>query len=154
MDFSIKKPSHIFALLILLLGSFSLTIFFPILSYFISPYESLNYLTTISEYARIFFEIFALILQLIIVVLAFIIVPLLWYVLVNKLSLKEIRSRIQLRFKDLDMAILWAVLAVIVGFAIIFVAGIIMTYFKYNLQEVSNIPDMELIFSLPSILGL
>lgn len=154
MDFSIKKPTHILALLFLLLGSFSLTIFFPILYYFIGPYESFNYLETISEYARVLFEIFALTLQLIIVVLAFIIVPLMWYVLVNKLSLKEIRSRIQLRFKDLDMAIPWAVFAVIVGFAIIFVVGIIMTYFKYNLQEASNIPDMELIFSLPSILVL
>jgi len=152
MDFDIKKPTHIFAFLCLLLGSFMVTIFFPILSFFIQPYESLNYLETISEYARVFFEIFALTLQLVIVILAFIIVPFLWYTLVNKLSLKEIRIRIQLHFKKFDITILWACIAVVAGFVLIFIAGIIMTFFNYNLQDFSNIPDLELIFTLPSIL--
>ncbi len=152
MDFDIKKPSHIFALLCLIFGSFTVTILFPILSYFIEPYESLSYLETISEYARIFFELFALTLQLIIVILAFIIVPFLWYTLVNKLSLREIRSRIQLNFKKFDMIFIWAVIAVVFGFMIIFIAGIIMTFFNYNLQDFSNIPDLELIFSIPSII--
>ena len=153
MDFSGKKPTHIIAL-ILLLGSFSLAIFFPILSYFINPYGSLSYLETIPEYTRLLFEIFTLIIQFVIIILAFVIVPLLWYILVNKQSWKGFLSQIKLRLKDLDMAVLWAVLAVIAGFVVVFIAGIVLSYLNYNVQEVSNIPEMELIFSLPSILVL
>ena len=152
MEFDIKKPSHIFALLCLIFGTFTVTILLPILSFFIDPSESLSYLETISEYARGLFELFALTLQLVIVILAFIIVPFLWYILVNKLSLKEILSRIQLHFKKFDMIFIWAVVAVVTGFVIIFIAGIIMTFFNNNLQDFSNIPDLELIFSIPSIL--
>jgi membrane protease YdiL (CAAX protease family) len=152
MDFDIKKPTHIFAILCLLFGTFAITILFPILSFFIQPYESINYLETISGFARFFFEIFALLLQLTIVILAFIIVPFLWYTLVNKLSLKEIQIKILLHFKRIDMVLIWAFLAVVAGFVVIFIAGIIMTVSGFNLQDFSNIPDLELIFTLPSII--
>lgn len=154
MDFSIRKPTHIVALLFLIVCSFSVAIFLPILSYFINYYSSIDYVETIPENLQVLFEAFALLVQIMIIFFTFVIVPLLWYVLVNKQSLKGFFSRIQLRFKDLDKAILWAVLAVIVGYAIIFIAGIIMTILGNNLQEVSNIPEIESIFSLPSILIL
>jgi membrane protease YdiL (CAAX protease family) len=49
------------------------------------------------------------------------------------------------------MILIWAVIAVVTGFVIIFIAGIIMTFFNNNLQDFSNIPDLELIFSIPSM---
>ena len=49
------------------------------------------------------------------------------------------------------MAIFWGVVSVIVMFVILFVIGIILTFYGFNLDESSNITDLEQFFSLPSI---
>ena len=153
MQFTIKNPKHLLALL-LLIASLLFTILLPIWSYFNDSSAALEDLQTFPEFNRILFEAIALIFQLVVVIFIFIIIPLLWYILVNNETLKGFFSRIKLHLKNLDMVILWAVIAVIIGYAIVFAAGYLMTIYNQNLEDVSNIPDLELIFSLPSILIL
>jgi len=152
MDFTIKKPRHIIALVILVVA-LAMVLLLPIYSFFQTPLsiESTQIEET-SELFRILVEIIALILQILIVAIGiFIIVPLLWYFLVNKLSFKEILFRIKLRKEGMDMAIFWGIISMIAMFVIMFVIGIILTFYGANLDESSNITDLEQIFSLPSI---
>ena len=152
MDFTIKKPTHLFALVILVVA-FSIIIILPIYSFFYIPLsiESTQIGET-SEQFRLFFEIFTLVLQILIVAIGlFILVPFIWYKVVNKLSFKEILFRIKLRKEGIDMAIFWGIISMIAMFGIMFIIGIVLTFSGFNLEESSNITDLEQIFSLPSI---
>ncbi len=139
MDFTIKKPTHIFALFLLVI-SFLLVIINPIYQFF-TPLETTS---TIDEITLVFFS-------LILAIVIFIIIPLIWYFLVNKLSFKEILFRIKLRKEGIDMAIFWGIISMIAMFVIMFVIGILLTFYGVNLEGSSNITDFEQIFSLPSI---
>ena len=152
MDFTIKKPRHIIALVILVVA-FALIILLPIYSFFnASVSVSSTQIEEVPESFSIFLEIIALVLQILIVAIGlFIIVPFIWYFLVNKLSFKEILFRIKLRKEGMDMAIFWGIISMIAMFAIMFVFGIILTFYGLNLDESSNITDLENLFSLPSI---
>ena len=153
MDFAAKKPTHIFALAILVVA-FAVIILLPIYSFFNASLsiESTQMEET-SELFRLLVEIIAFALQILLVAIGlFIIVPFIWYKLVNKLSFKGMLSRIKLRKKGMDMAVLWGVVSMIAMFAILFVIGIILTLYGVNIDESSNITDLEQIFSLPSIL--
>jgi hypothetical protein len=152
MDFNVKKPTHIFALAILVVA-FAVIILLPIYSFFNASLSiESTQIEEASELVRLLVEIIALVLQILLVAIGiFIIVPLIWYFLVNKLSFKEILNRIKLRKEGMDMAVLWGVVSMIAMFAILFVIGIILTLYGVNLDESSNITDLEQIFSLPSI---
>jgi membrane protease YdiL (CAAX protease family) len=153
MDFNVKKPTHIFALAILVVA-FAVIILLPIYSFFNASLSiESTQIEEASELVRLLVEIIALVLQILLVAIGiFIIVPLIWYFLVNKLSFKEILNRIKLRKEGMDMAVLWGVVSMIAMFAILFVIGIILTLYGVNLDESSNITDLEQIFPLPSIL--
>jgi hypothetical protein len=100
-------------------------------------------------------EIITLFVQLIFLVFGvFIGVPLLWYILVNNLSLTEISSRIKLKVKGLDMALLWGVISVMVGFSLILVIALSLKFLGFNLKDSGNISELELYFSVPSMLVL
>jgi len=152
MDFTIKKPKHIIALIILAVA-FALIILLPLYSFFNTPLSIES--TQIDETSgifRLFVEIIALVLQILIVAIGlFIIVPFIWYFLVNKLSFKEILFRIKLRKEGIDMAIFWGIISMIAMFAIMFIIGLLLTFYGVNLEESSNITDLDRIFSLPSI---
>jgi len=152
MDFNIKKPTHIFALAILVVA-FAVIILLPIYSFFNASLSiESTQIEEASELVRLLVEIIALVLQILLVAIGiFIIVPLIWYFLVNKLSFKEILFRIKLRKEGMDIAVLWGVVSMIAMFAILFVIGIILTLYGVNIDESSNITDLEQIFSLPSI---
>ena len=139
MDFKFTKPAHIFALFLLVI-SFLLAIISPIYQFF-TPLETTS---TIDEITLVFFS-------LILAIVIFIIIPLIWYFLVNKLNFKAVLSRIKLRKDGMDMAVLWGIISMIAMFVIMFVIGIILTFYGANLEESSNITDLEQIFSLPSI---
>ena len=152
MDFTIKKPTHILALIILVVA-FAVIILLPVYSFFNTPLSIES--TQIDETSgifRLFVEIIALVLQILIVAIGlFIIVPYIWYKLVNKISFKEILFRIKLRKEGIDMAIFWGIISMIAMFVIMFIIGIVLTIYGANLEESSNITDLEQIFSLPSI---
>lgn len=152
MDFDGKKPLHLFALM-LLIGAFLMIIVLPVYSFFTAPATlDSTPIGEMSEVFQIIVEIIALLIQILVVAIGiFILVPFIWYFLVNRISLKEIFSRIKLRREGMDMAFLWGIVSVIVMFSVVFILGIILTFSGFNLEESSNITDLEQLFSLPSI---
>ena len=147
MDFDAKKPSHIFALVILVVA-FAMVILLPIYSFFNAPLSiDSTQIEVASGLFRMIVEIIALLIQILLVAIGiFIIVPFIWYFLVNKLSFKEILFRIKLRKEGMDMAIFWGIVSMISMFAILFVIGIILTLYGVDLDESSNIADLEQLF--------
>lgn len=146
MDFKFDKPSHIFALL-LLLGCFFLIFIFPIITFFIlidSPQLIEN--LEISE-------IVALESQLLVIAI-FILIPFAWYYFVNNLKFKEILRRIKLVTENIDKAFLWGLLAAITIFLIIFVIEFALIKMGYKPQDLSNIPDIQRLFSWPVLFFL
>ena len=154
MNFNIKKSSHIFSLL-LLIFAFLVLFVFPILSFLeVGIFASIEstQITKMSNNIRLIFEIIALLFQILFIVFGlFIGIPFIWYFLVNKISLKEIYARLNLRFEEIDIAILWAIIAVVTGFMMTVAVGFLLSQFGFDVTDTSNIPDLEKIFSLPSI---
>jgi len=152
MDFDIKKPSHILALIILAIA-IAIIILLPIYSYFNVPVSiDSTPIEGSSELVRIIVEIIALVLQVLIVAIGiFILIPFIWYFVVNKLKFREILNQIKLRKAGMEMAFLWGVISMISMFIILFIFGVILTLYGFNLEDSSNITDLEQIFSLPSI---
>jgi membrane protease YdiL (CAAX protease family) len=131
MDFTIRKPAHILALLVLLFAFF-LLIISPILSIF-GTLPSTNDIQ-LSEWIIIFGSIIA--------ILIFIGTPYLWYLLVNKYSIKQMFQAMNLRKKGLLMASIGALIAVTVMYIIVLVLGIILTQYGAVEEEVTNIQDL------------
>jgi membrane protease YdiL (CAAX protease family) len=154
MDFNYRKPAHILAI-ILVFVTLLVFIIIPIISYFgIPPSVQTNQIENISKSLRSLFGIIFLLIQLIIVVTLFILVPFLWYNIVNRSNFKQMLFNLKLRKKGVDEAILWGIITMIFAFVIIILIGVIMIYIGFNPAESSNIPELESYFSLPLILIL
>ena len=98
------------------------------------------------------FEIILLVFQLGFVFIAMIMVPLLWYALVNRISLKEMFSRLNLRRQNIDNALLWGVIAIITAFAVTIAIGLLyMMITNTDTENLSNIPDLQQLFSISSL---
>jgi membrane protease YdiL (CAAX protease family) len=143
MDFDFKKPRHLLALLFLL-STFIGIIILPILSFF-------GVLPSTQEIIipdSLFFEIFFLVFQLILVLLLLIIVPFLWYMLVNNCNLSKILNNLKLKFENVDIAFLWGVVVAILIFIVFFVIELILIYILgVNVEDLGNIQDIERWFS-------
>ncbi len=151
MDLNIRKPSHIFSLLLLSI-TFILIIIQPVLSFFDESIPSeLSQIAQLPETMKLIFEIFLLTLQLTLVIVLLIFFPIIWYVLVNKLTLKEIFDRLRLRLEGIDVAFLWGIVSAVVMFGIVFLIGVILVVMEYNVEELSNIPNLQQYFSVPSL---
>ena len=146
MDFNVEKPSHILALL-LLIGSFILIFAFPIITFFMSL-DTAQLLETIDIP-----EIVAIQSQLLVIAI-FILVPFIWYLIVNKSSLKGILSRIKLVSENIDKAFLWGILAAIVIFAIIFLIELALIGMGHTPEDLSNFPELQSLFSWPTLFFL
>lgn len=140
MDFKIDKPSHIFALLLLIL-SILLVFILPVANFIIEldhplSLEDLN----ISELTAVISQF--------IVIATFILVPVAWYVIVNKLSFKGMLSRMKLVSENIDKAFLWGILAAILIFITTFVIELVLINgFGVKVEDLSNIPYLEKLFS-------
>jgi len=141
MDFSIEKPSHIFALILLIL-SFGILFILPVYT-FIILYESPNLLEDIN-----ISETLAILDQLILFSILFL-VPFAWYYLVNKLGIKQTFSRIKLVSENIDKAFLWGIITAGLIFLIIFLIVMGLIELGHDPQKLSNIPDLEKLFSVP-----
>jgi len=151
MDFDIRKPSHIFAAFLLSV-TFFLVIMMPILSYFDASVPSeISQMAQLPETMKLIFEILLLTIQLTLIIILLIFFPIIWYVLVNKLTLKEIFNRLKLRLEGIDVAFLWGIASAAIMFAIVFLIGVILVIMEYNIEELSNIPDLQQYFSIPSL---
>jgi membrane protease YdiL (CAAX protease family) len=97
-------------------------------------------------------EISLLFFQFLFVFAGLILVPLLWYKLVNRITLKEMFARLNLRKEGLNNAILWGIITVIVAFAITMAIGLVYLFLtKTNPNTLSNIPDLQQLFSITSL---
>lgn len=151
MEFNIHKLTHIFAL-IGLLASFLLFIVYPLISLFSSSQIPIIYTKSMTTLQRITIEINLLFFQLFFVFLGFICIPILWYKLVNRISFKEMFSRLNLREKKFGPTILWGIITIILAFTLTITFGLIYLFFtKTNPSTVSNIPDLQQLFSTPSL---
>lgn len=151
MDFDVKKPTHLVALLGLL-GSLALFIVFPLVSLFLPTEIPAIYSPLMSPLQKLTVEMVLLFVQFLFVFAGLIFVPLLWYKVVNQISLKEMFSRLQLKKEGLDMALLWGFLTVIVAFGITLTIGLVYMYLtKIDPNTLSNIPDLQQLFSIPSL---
>ena len=153
MDFSFKKPTHLLALFALLIAFF-LLIGLAVLSFIgIGPSTASSQISTVPASMQIYVEIFALIIQLLIVVIGiFLGVPFLWYFLVNRLSVKQMLERIQLRKERFDRALMWGVFAVFFTFILtIIINAIVLRLTSANPETLSNIPTLLEFFSPPTL---
>ncbi len=146
MDFNIGKASHIFAFL-LLIGSFLFIFILPIVTFFILL-DSPQLLETIE-----ISEATAIQSQLLVIAI-FILVPFAWYFIVNRLGIKGIFTRIKLVSENIDKAFLWGILAAIVIFFVIFVIEVVLISLGHEPEELSNIPDIQRLFSWPTMFFL
>ena len=154
MDFNIKKPLHILAL-ILLIVTFFVFIIFPILSFIgVFPSTQSVEVKDLSESIRLHSELIMLVVQLCLVFGLLVIVPILWYILVNECTIKEAFSRLKLRLERIDMAFLWGIIGAIVIFIVIFVLTFILLRMGYQAEDLSNIPDIRQLFSWPTMFFL
>jgi len=119
MDFNIKKLTHILSFLAIFLTLF-IFIIFPILSFFGITISSNTYpLENISSSFKILFEIVLLSIQLALVLILFILFPIIWYYFINEYNLKNIFSHLKLKKENLEKAILWGIITVIIAFILI-----------------------------------
>jgi membrane protease YdiL (CAAX protease family) len=154
MDFKINKPTNIFALVMIII-TFLIFITLPLFSYL--GFFNTNQANDINNYTNTFgiiYEILILLFQLIIIIGLFIIVPFIWYNLVNKYSYKEILNKLKLKKKGIDIAFLWGIIIAITSLILIITIGAILLYFGYDLSDASNIPELEQYFTLPTIIFL
>jgi len=147
MDFKFEKPSHIFALL-LIIGTFFLIFIIPIITFFI-----LIDSTQLIENLEIP-EVITIVTQLFIIIILFILVPFAWYYIVNKLKFKDILIRIKLVSENIDKAFLWGLFAAIISFIIIFIIEFALIKLGQKPQDLSNIPDLQRLFSWPVLFFL
>ena len=151
MDFDVKKPTHLFALLCVL-GTLFLFVGYPLISLFSPTQIPSLYNPSMTPLQKITIEITLLFVQFLFVFAGLILVPLLWYLLVNRISFKEAMARMLLRRQGLLNAILWGIVTIAVAFACTIAIGYAYLYLtKVNPSDLSNIPDLQQLFSIPSL---
>ena len=154
MDFNVKKPLHILAL-ILLSVTFIVIIVFPVLVFIgVFPSTESVEVQDLSENIRLLSELIMLVVQLCLIFGLLVIVPILWYILVNECTIKEAFSRLKLRVERIDMAFLWGIIAAIIIFIVIFILEYVLILMGYQAEELSNIPDIRKLFSWPTMFFL
>jgi len=144
MDFSPSKPSH-WGVLLLLTVSLFVFIGFPILSYI----GAITY--TSGGESGVINDVILLIIQLILVFLFFILVPILWFKVINGYSLPQIYSTIGLTRENLDLTIVWGIITAICAFTVVFAISIILSLLGVDVSKASNIGELKQFFSIPTL---
>jgi membrane protease YdiL (CAAX protease family) len=150
MDFNIKKPTHLLALLGLIIV-FAITIILPILSFFGFFPSTAEGVGTLSPSVQIIFEIILILFQLALVAGLFIGEPTLWYALVNRLSLRNMFAQLQIKKQGFSSAILWGIITMIIGFIAVVAVDLILLGAGFDLSQQSNIEDLGKLLSPPGM---
>ncbi len=151
MDFDVKKPTHVFAVLCVL-GTLLLFVGYPLFSLFFPLQIPTLYPPSMTPLQKTILEVTLLFIQFLFVFAGLILVPILWYFLVNRISFKEMLTRLQLRRAGLKDAILWGTITVGVAFACTVAIGLVYMYLtKIDPTQLSNIPDLQQLFSIPAL---
>jgi membrane protease YdiL (CAAX protease family) len=141
MDFKPDKPSHIFALVLLLI-SILLIFILPLYTFLIS-FDTTKLLESINIPESV-----AVSSQLLVIAI-FILVPFAWYYFVNDSDFKDFKSRIKLVGRDIDKAFIWGVLSAVLIFIIIFIIEVMLIAGGIEQQDLSNMPELQSLFSWP-----
>ena len=151
MDFNFRKPLHIFALLLVLL-SLIIYILYPI--YIFATGKSVSQFQEITDILNKtpLGEVYILISELITAFILMVLIPLIWYVIVNSISFRKAISRVRITLENIDIAFLWGILAAILIYAIISVLSFILLFLGENPTEISNVTDLD--FLSPPVLFL
>jgi membrane protease YdiL (CAAX protease family) len=105
-----------------------------------------------TSFQKLTLEITLLFFQFLFVFAGLILVPVLWYKLVNQISLKEMFARLNLRREGFQIAILWGFITIIIAFVLTITIGLLYLFLtKTNPNTLSNIPDLQQLFSVPSL---
>lgn len=154
MDFNYKKPAHYIPVLLLLITIY-LFLIEPIRLFFtdnaLSSVEDLG-LTHISDAVYVIFQALFVLLELFLALFLLVIIPLLWYLIINKQSLKGALVSMQLQKKNMKQALLWAGVAVAASFTLSMIIGLAITMIQgVDVSDVSNITQYLNYLSLPAI---
>jgi len=152
MDFDIRKPRHVLALIFLAVSVFLLIVYAAI-SYF-QPFPSSSGIGNYTGIMKILIEIYVLAFSLLFVIILMVIVPIIWYILVNNLRLPEIFQRLRLHREGLGSALTWGVVTVIAALVLSVAMDLLLLQFGFDTSKLSNIPQLEQLFSLPTLLVL
>lgn len=152
MDFNVGKPSHLLALILVLI-SFLVVIVFPLLSFagFLPSVQSVDY-KDLSEPLKNVFGFFILLFQLVLVFILMIVFPVIWYLFVNDLTVKQAFYRMRLTYENVDKVFLWGIFTAVLVFVIFFVINLlIIVFLGVKSEDLSNIQDLEALFSPVSL---
>jgi hypothetical protein len=156
MDFNFKNPTHLVALFLLLL-SFLMFVIVPIFTYF-GMFGDITSTTTqfenFPEGFKILFELFTLLLQFTLVIILFVLIPFLWYKIVNNYSLDNIKKTLRLKKERLDMSFVYGIITAAIMLAMVTGIGAILALLGFDLENAGNIQDIEQFFSMPATLIL
>ncbi len=145
MDFTLKKSSHLFALFLMLL-TFTFIIIMPYLSFFdVISSENTIELENLSE--SMFFQVSILIFQLLLIIGLLVIIPVIWYYIVNNYDLQKIVKKLKLTSENIDVAFLWGIISVIIIFIIFFAIELILIALGVDPEDLGNIQDLERYFT-------
>lgn len=156
MDFNFKNPTHLIAFFLVMI-SLLMFVVVPIFTYFGMFGDitgTTDQLEQFPESFKILFEIFTLLLQLTLVIILFVLVPFVWYKLVNRYSVSQMIDAIRLKKTNLDMSIIYGIITAAIMIAVVMGVGVLLSLLGFDLENASNIKDIEQLFSIPATLIL
>ena len=153
MDFDFKKPAHILALL-LLIATFVTVILLPTVMgiYSMISQDEGIVLPQLSD--SIFDQIVLFILQMGLILFVLVLIPIIWYILVNNYGLEKIKSSMRITFENIDTAFLWGVIAAVATFVIFIGISYLLIALGMDVEDLSNVQDIQQYFPSPVILFL
>ncbi len=151
MDFNYKNFLHIIAALLMVI-TFFVIIITPILSIFNpNTSEELEQASQLISSGGLMVEVFVLFFQFVIVISALIVIPILWYVIVNRLNIRDVFKKVRLTSKNIDIAFLWGILSVVFIFILLFIVEFMLIQLGVKQEDLGNIQDLEGLFSPVSL---
>ena len=147
MDFNFKKPMHIFALLLFCVSF--LIIFGSSLFTLFSAVET----PTIPDEYKLIVNIIAVIAQFFVFIIFMILVPVIWYLLVNDLGIKQIKEKLLLSFKNIRVSVFWGFLAFLIIGGLNIYLSLAFQAIGFNASELDNVQDIaNLLLPVPMFL--
>lgn len=150
MDFSLKKPVHILALIFLVI-SFLVIILLPVFSFFgyfgASEAEIGQQIEEMPEFARLVFEIIIVIMQFALVIFLMVLVPILWYIMVNKYNFKNILKALMLKKKNIKKSLFYGIISVGLIFFVLIILNFIFEIAGADSDKLGNVEEISKFFS-------
>jgi membrane protease YdiL (CAAX protease family) len=108
----------------------------------------------INDQEKIYVEFpeFMLIFSSLITISIFIVIPLIWYLIVNGYSIKKILHVLKIRFEGIDNAVLWGFIGAVIMVFLIIILGNILFILGVDEENLSNVSELAENLSFISML--